>query len=78
MPITPAALTQAEYFRHELLDRTSMLMDMVEAHLMVHPALADATNPAFTHKQRAKIRNEVEKAAGALFRAYQIVGEIHL
>ena len=53
---------------HELLDRTAMLADMVESHLVEHPACA----------ARPDWHALAESAAAALHRLYQEVGAAHL
>jgi hypothetical protein len=53
---------------HELLDRTSMLADMLEAHLLSHPACV--ANPDWYRL--------AEQATAALRELYQQVGAEHL
>ena len=53
---------------HELLDRTSLLSDMLERHLLSHPACV--ANPAWYLL--------AEQAAAALRELYQQVGAEHL
>jgi hypothetical protein len=53
---------------HELLDRTAMLADLVERHLLEHPACV--ANPAWYRR--------AEQAAAALRDLYQEVGAEHL
>ncbi len=53
---------------HELLDRTSMLADMVEQYLVEHPACTG----------RPEWHALAERAAAALHELYQKVGAEHL
>ncbi len=53
---------------HELLDRTALLSDMLERHLLTHPACV--ANPAWFQL--------AEQAAAALRELYQQVGDEHL
>lgn len=57
-----------EFHRHEALDRTSMIAQMVGIWLLEHPAI----------QQNAKVRKKIEKAANLLADAYQQIGESHL
>jgi hypothetical protein len=53
---------------HELLDRTALLSDMLERHLLSHPACV--ANPEWYHL--------AERAVAALNELYQQVGAEHL
>src|SRR5436309_1404827 len=53
---------------HELLDRTSLLADMLEKHLLTHPACV--ADPGWYLL--------AEQAAAALRELYQQVGVVHL
>jgi len=50
---------------HEALDRTSMLQEMVDNYLLLHPYVA--FNP--------DVMTLVEQASDALAKAYQLIGE---
>ena len=53
---------------HELLDRTALLADMLERHLVGHPACV----------AKPEWYRLAQQAAGALHELYQQVGEEHL
>jgi hypothetical protein len=53
---------------HELLDRTALLVDLLERHVQSHPACV--VNPAWYAR--------AERAAAALRELYQCVGADHL
>ena len=53
---------------HELLDRTSLVVDLIERNLLTHPACL----------QNADWHRLAAKAAEALHELYQQVGEAHL
>jgi hypothetical protein len=53
---------------HELLDRTALIVDLVERHLLAHPACV----------ARAEWYQLAEQAAAALRELYQQVGGEHL
>ena len=53
---------------HELLDRTALLADLLERHLLTHPACV--ANPAWYRL--------AEQAAASLHELYQQVGAEHL
>lgn len=57
-----------EFHRHEALDRTSMIAQMVGIWPLEHPAIQENT----------KVRRKIEKAANLLAEAYQQIGESHL
>lgn len=56
-------LTQFHY--HEALDRSSVICDMIDRHLIQHPVCK-------LDKEIAKL---VEEAATKLYNAYQLIGE---
>lgn len=60
--------SQNEYLRHEALDRTSVVADMVETHLSEHEFIA--ANPKYASK--------IEAAHTLLREVYQAIGEEHL
>lgn len=51
-----------KWHRHEALDRTSMIIDIIDAHLYDHPAM----NP--------KDKQLLDKAMEKLFKLYQRIG----
>jgi cell fate (sporulation/competence/biofilm development) regulator YmcA (YheA/YmcA/DUF963 family) len=57
-----------DYLRHEALDRTSMLADMVERHLVEHPFI----------QSRPDLVAYVTSASEILQRVYQIIGQEHI
>ena len=57
-----------EFHYHELLDRTSMLVDICERHLYNSPVLEVET----------EIKTKIEKAIELLADAYQDIGHVSL
>lgn len=49
---------------HEAMDRTHVIMDMIDSHLIQHPVLKLEQEP----------RRMVEEAQNLLFKAYQLIG----
>lgn len=60
--------TLDEHHRHEALDRCSMLMDMLETHLLDH-VYTDA---------HEKVRAHVISAINSLSRAYEAIAKGHI
>jgi hypothetical protein len=56
-----------DYHIHEALDRTSVLMDMVESTLFDHPGIT-----------KQEWHDKLEEAHQALFDLYQMIGAEHL
>lgn len=54
-----------EWFRHEALHTSSICMEMVEDHLLMHQYYEQKINPEFN--------KHVDQAFESLFRAYQTV-----
>ena len=55
------------YATHELMDRTSLISNMIESFLLEH----------FATDSFDDFKKEVEAAADHLGNAYQLIGEIH-
>jgi len=55
-----------EFHYHEMLDRISLLMSIIDDHLQQHPV----------GKLESEVKNLIEEAHLKLYEAYQIVGKI--
>ena len=53
------------YLAHEALDRASMIQEMVDNYLLLHPYVAFNSD----------VMTLVEQASNALAKAYQLIGE---
>jgi hypothetical protein len=54
-----------EFHYHEALDRSSVVLDMVDRHLIQHPVC----------KLDKEVSKLIEEAADKLFEAYQLIGD---
>ncbi len=59
------------YFEHELMDRTNMVVDIIQDHLLCH-SLMDEPERA----DLQAIQNLIEQASSALGHAYQLIGNL--
>jgi len=59
------------YSIHELLDRTNMVVEIVEAHLLAHPLLSEPETQGLQ-----QIQSKIEKAQSLLSSAYQDIGNL--
>lgn len=57
-----------DYYAHEALDRTSMVIDIVESHLAEHPYI----------QADPQLVDLINQATEALAKAYQHIGAKHL
>lgn len=57
-----------DYHRHEALDRTNMLMEMVERYLLEHPYIQADT----------MLTETAEHVCSSLMHIYQAIGKEHL
>lgn len=55
-----------KFHYHEMMDRTSMLMQTCEQHLLQHPVA----------KIELEVKQNIETAIEYLWKAYQLTGEI--
>ncbi len=67
-PNWPEQYKPGSFGCHELLDRTSLVADIVEQNVLSHPACA----------QNREWYALAEKAVAALWELYQRIGEVHL
>lgn len=57
-----------DYSFHEALDRTHVVLCMIDDHLLDHPVIAD----------NERLRRKAEKASKNLADLYQLIGDEHL
>jgi len=57
-----------DYHRHEALDRTHLLCNMIDSHLLSHPFI----------EARGDLHEQVQQAVAMLASVYQKIGEEHL
>lgn len=59
------------YSEHELMDRTNMVVDIIQDHLLCHSLMDEPTR-----KDLLAIQFQIEEAQSHLSQAYQLIGQL--